>query len=222
MLAFAASTHTRHLSHETFILMFALIGSDVIFAFPCQHRWMSHRTKAVTVSQEGRLNYHFQGCALHQRGTHIYRQDSHNYPWCKKNYIKEKTSLKFTSYMDEEWSKNPQKEISIWLLGRLTCKAGWENYDLCACKLDTGMVACSTQWGVLPSLSHSPALNLASTHPRECISLVKPSLISRQKVFSKVFFFPLRHSVVCIFVDLSFISLALKCSSRITDVPKYF
>lgn len=51
--------------------MFALIGSDAIFALPRQHRWMSHRTKAVTVSQEGRLNYHFQGCALHQRGTHI-------------------------------------------------------------------------------------------------------------------------------------------------------
>ncbi|RVE62464.1 hypothetical protein OJAV_G00157100 [Oryzias javanicus] len=54
--------------------------SDAIFAFPCQHRWMSHCTKAVTVSQEGRLNYHFQGCALHQRGTHIYRQDSHKHP----------------------------------------------------------------------------------------------------------------------------------------------
>lgn len=70
LLALSASRHRHfHLSHEPFISLFVPLHSDVICAFQHQHRWMRPLTKAVTLSQEGTLNYHIQGCALHERST---------------------------------------------------------------------------------------------------------------------------------------------------------
>lgn len=60
------------LSHEPFISLLVLIHSDVICAFRHQHRWMRLLTKAVSLSQEGTLNYHIQGCARHERASHIH------------------------------------------------------------------------------------------------------------------------------------------------------
>lgn len=59
-----------HLSHKPFIALFVLIYLDVICVLRRQPRWMRILGKAVSLRQEGALNYHIQGCVLHERHAH--------------------------------------------------------------------------------------------------------------------------------------------------------